>query len=385
MVTQRHGDMATLASELLERCRAAGFVQAGIATLEPLEHPEHLREWIATDKHGEMGWLAKTSELRTDPSALLEGARAAVMVADEYAPPGSQALDAHGAVGLVARYAWADDYHKRIRRRLRGVCDELRVRFPDAHTRIFTDTAPVAERELAQRAGLGWTGKHTLAINAQRGSWFVLGGFLTTLELRAPREQPVATDHCGSCTRCIDSCPTDAITPYSVDASRCVSYLTLEHRGPIAAEFLEGIGPRLAGCDVCQDVCPHNRPRREVSLADPPAESTVRTGFDLLDVLGWDEATRRARFAGSALKRLSLAQAQRNAAINAQHALRSGTLSHEQRGELRTALEALAWNASADPIARDAASEALRATACMPMVIKAPSSPQPSPPRGEGA
>ncbi len=350
--------MEAFAQELIERCLQAGFAQAGITTLEPIERPEHLRQWIADGKHGEMGWLGETAELREQPSALLDGARTAVVVADEYVPPGSQAPNANGGVGQIARYAWADDYHKRIRRRLKAVCDELRERFPDERTRLFTDTAPVAERELAQRAGLGWTGKHTLAINAQRGSWFVLGGFLTTLELKPPREQPVVTDHCGSCTRCIDACPTGAITPYSVDASRCVSYLTLEHKGSISPELLEGIGPRLAGCDVCQDVCPHNRTRdNETDL-----ESAGRSSFDLLDVLGWDEATRRARFAGSALKRLSLAQAQRNAAINARHALLKSILSREERVELRRTLEALAWNASADPVARDAAREALRAT-----------------------
>ncbi len=346
-----------LGRRVVAMCIDAGFDRAGIASLEPLESAGHLQAWLGAGKHGEMQWLADTAEKRFDPGSLLEGASAAVMVADQYHWPGE--IDEHGPLpmhGRVARYAQADDYHTRIKKRLIAVCDALKAEFPGSYSRVFADTAPVAERELARRAGLGWTGKHTLAIDPEHGSWFVLGGFLTTLDVRALDSQPVTTDHCGTCTRCIDACPTGAISPYSVDAARCVSYLTIEHRSTIAPQLAEGIGAWFAGCDVCQEVCPHNRPRD--ATPDSPPEG-VRTGFDLLDVLGWDEATRRARFAGSALKRISLAQAHRNAAINAANLMRTGGLDAEQQRNLRAALERLAWNAEASDTAREAARRAI--------------------------
>ncbi len=353
-------DAEELGRRVAAMCIDAGFDRAGIATLEPLDTAGHLQSWLGAGKHGEMDWLADTAQKRLHPGSLLEGATAAVMVADHYHRPGD-ADDCGGPPmhGRVARYARTDDYHRRLKKRLMAVCDALKAEFPGSRSRVFADTAPVAERELARRAGLGWTGKHTLAIDPENGSWFVLGGFLTTLDVRAPATQPVVTDHCGTCTRCIDACPTGAISPYSVDASRCVSYLTIEHGSEISPELAGGIGDWFAGCDVCQEVCPHNRPRE--SLA-PRSPAGAREGFDLLDVLGWDEATRRARFAGSALKRISLAQAHRNAAINVANLLRSGQLDAARKRALRAAIERLAWNAQASELARSTARQALAMT-----------------------
>ncbi|MEM9660755.1 MAG: tRNA epoxyqueuosine(34) reductase QueG [Planctomycetota bacterium] len=187
---------------------------------------------------------------------------------------------------------------------------------PGHRFRAFTDTAPVSERELASRAGIGWVGKNTLVIHPRIGSWFFLGGILTTLPLEPPAEHRPIRDHCGTCTRCIDACPTDAITPYSVDASRCISYLTIEHRSPIDPVFFESIGNRIAGCDICQDVCPHNRPRPGVLQPVPRGEYTPnRSGLDLFDVLGWSAADRAEALRGSALKRIKLDMFRRNALI----------------------------------------------------------------------
>jgi len=218
-------------------------------------------------------------------------------------------------IGKIARYARGRDYHDVIKKRLHALCDRLREEFPGEEFRAFVDTAPVLEREYAARAGLGWVGKHTLLIHPRVGSYLLLGGVLTTMEL-AENEEAVA-DHCGTCTRCIDACPTNAITPYSVDATRCISYLTIERREAIAEEFHGPIGDWMFGCDVCQEVCPHNSARGEGwEGARVLAEySPRRAGFDVMEVLGWTEEDRRGAFSGSSMKRATLAMMKRNAII----------------------------------------------------------------------
>lgn len=274
-----------------------------------------MRAWLADGRHGSMAYLVEHAELKSDPSQLLEGATCAIMVADLYATRGDEPDDVPDGHGRIARYARGGDYHKVIKKRLHVLCDELAEHWPESRTRAFVDTAPVHERELALAAGLGWIGKHTLLIHPRKGSWMLLGGVLTTLELDAnEREEP---DHCGTCTRCIDACPTDAIAPYSVDASRCISYLTIERRGPIDPGLQRGVGNWVFGCDVCQEVCPHNSPRADdVTEANSSYEST-HSSLDLLEVLGWDEDARRRAFAGSAMKRSKLGMMHRNAVIAA--------------------------------------------------------------------
>lgn len=308
------------------RCaRELGFALAGVAGVEPSAFAECYRAWLDAGKLGSMDYLARNVDIRLDPARLLDGARAVLMVADLYAartddadpPPGPGPGPGRGR---VARYARGRDYHRVVKKRLHALADALRDRFPACDCRAFVDTAPVLERELAQRAGLGWTGKHTLTIHPRAGSYLVLGGLVTTLELAPPPDQEIVTDHCGSCTRCLDACPTDAITPYSVDASRCISYLTIERRAPIDPEFFAPIGDWLYGCDVCQEVCPHNSPRTERQL-DPPLRAVRadyaprRDAFDLLDVLGWDERRRRDAIAGTAMTRARLDMFRRNALI----------------------------------------------------------------------
>ncbi|HHN79154.1 MAG TPA: tRNA epoxyqueuosine(34) reductase QueG [Phycisphaerales bacterium] len=305
-----------LARRAVGLCLGEGFALAGVCDASPSGRRDELRAWLAAGMHGSMAWLAEHADLRTDPARLLDGARSIVMVADLYASRADTGREpAEPGRGRIARYARVDDYHKTMKKRLHRVCDALRAEHPSAGFRAFVDTAPVPERELAARAGLGWIGKHTLLIHPRLGSWLLLGGFLTTLELEpAAGAEP---DHCGSCTRCIDACPTGAIAPYRVDARRCISYLTIERREPIDPAFHRAIGDRLFGCDICQEVCPHNSPRpgRE---HDPPVGGQYQTrsgSFDLLDVLGWDADARAAALRGTAMKRATLEMWKRNASI----------------------------------------------------------------------
>jgi epoxyqueuosine reductase len=234
-----------------------------------------------------------------------------------YVPTQPLADDPNAAPGKIARYALGDDYHELIKTRLRALADWIRQTVPDCQTRACVDTAPVLEKDLAARAGIGWMGKNTCIIHPQLGSWLLLGEIVTTLPL--PPDEPME-DHCGSCTRCVDACPTQAITaPYQLDARRCISYLTIEHRGAISAELQPAMGDWLYGCDICQDVCPFNR--KAPSAPDPAWKPRFPTGtLDAHEVLGWTDAEYRARLRGSAMKRVKLPLLQRNAAIVAANA-----------------------------------------------------------------
>ncbi|MCL4220759.1 MAG: tRNA epoxyqueuosine(34) reductase QueG [Phycisphaerales bacterium] len=305
------------AQEVLERCRALGFAAAGVCAAEPSGYSDQFRAWVSRGEHGTMAYMDKHADVRLDVRLLLDGAQSVVMVADQYGLRGDVADERRPGVGRVARYARGEDYHKVIKRRLHALCDELAAEHAGERFRVFVDTAPVLERELAARCGIGWQGKHTLTINPVLGSYLLLGGFVTTMKLEAPPEQEASKDHCGTCTRCIDACPTQAIRPYSVNATRCISYLTIEHRGEIEPEFRQAMGDWIFGCDVCQEVCPHNSARDEQRGRVHPTYAPRRVGFDLLEVLNWSEDDRRAAFKGSALKRAKLEMMKRNAAIAA--------------------------------------------------------------------
>lgn len=328
--------MLALSRSIVGQCLAAGFALAGVCPARPTDRRAELRSWLEAGRHGTMDWLARDAEARADPELVLPGARAAVLVADLYAARVSEASPDGGAAGgpatgLVARYARGRDYHAVIKRRLHNLADRLRERADLAplrpQFRSFVDTAPVLEREHAARAGLGWIGKHTLLIHPRVGSYFLLGGIFTDLPLVPPPEQESFDDHCGTCTRCIDACPTGAISPYSVDASRCISYLTIEHRGPIDPSFHAAMGWRFFGCDICQDVCPHNsaRPGGETGQAagvnERYAAAPGRTRPELADVLAWTEHDRRRVLSGSSMKRATLEMLKRNALVLAGNAL----------------------------------------------------------------
>jgi len=320
-----------------------------------------LRAWLAAGKHGSMAYLAEHVEARLDPRLVLPGARSVIMAADFYSARGRGTDELPPGMGRIAKYARGRDYHDAMKRRLKALCDALRGLHPGEAFRAFTDTAPVPEREYAARAGLGWVGKHTLLIHPKLGSYMLLGGVLTTMDLGesavdaggSPLGGP---DHCGTCTRCIEACPTGAITPYSVDASRCIAYLTIERRRAIGAEFHAAMGDWVFGCDVCQDVCPHNSARPGMERAElRPEYAERRAGFDLLTVLGWDESARRRAFESSALKRATLAMMKRNVLIVIGNLIAAGRAT----GEMAARVRAVAADEGEPDMVRDAAREAL--------------------------
>jgi epoxyqueuosine reductase len=340
---------------VLGRCRELGFALAGVAAAEPTRYERELRGWLAAGRHGEMRYLAERLSRRLDPRNMVPGARSVICVADRYHdgrpdPAGTAAGDPRGR---IARYARGDDYHPIIKKRLHRLADELAAQLPGETFRACVDTAPVLERELAQRAGLGAVGKHTLLIEPGVGSWLLLGEIITTAQLSP--SAPCEADPCSGCTRCIDACPTDAITPWSVDAARCISYLTIEHRSGIDRRFHELIGDWIFGCDVCQEVCPHNEPtERSRAAAVHQAYAPRRAGFGLLEVLGWDVQARREAFARSAMKRAKLAMMKRNALIAAGNAL-----AEADRPALRQRVEAIADDPAEDDQVRSAARDVI--------------------------
>ena len=310
----------TIVRAIKDRAHALGFDLVGIASAEPSRYRDYFRNWLDDGQAGSMAYLSKRFEERADPAAYLPGAQSVICVALNYYteldPPPADESARHGR---VARYALGDDYHELIKNRLYSLADWLRETAP-CRTRCGVDTVPVMEKELAARAGIGWIGKNTCVINPGIGSWLLLGEVLTTLPL--PADAP-ATDHCGSCTRCIDACPTGAIVaPYQLDARRCISYLTIEHRGEIPPDLHAPIGDWLYGCDICQDVCPHNG--RAPSATDPALLPRSRYGtLNVDDVLSWTEDEHRPAVKGSAMKRVKLPQLQRNARLVASNLRRN--------------------------------------------------------------
>lgn len=307
----------TPSEPILDRCRSLAFALAGVCPATPTSYEAHIRKWLADGKHAEMSYLERNLDLRLDPAKLLPGARSLILLADQYATRNDSPQPTIPLSGRIARYAQGDDYHTVIKKRLHTLCDQLRAEYPDHQFRACVDTAPILEREHAARAGLGWIGKHTLLIHPRLGSYLFLSAIVTTLDLAPPRTQTTIPDHCGTCTRCIDACPTNAITPHAVDASRCISYLTIEHRSPIDPALKPAIGDWLFGCDVCQEVCPHNSPRNDTTDvgARNPAYTPRTTSLPVLDVMRWTDDNRAAATRRSALKRAKLEMFHRNAKI----------------------------------------------------------------------
>jgi epoxyqueuosine reductase len=289
--------------------REVGFDLVGIAGAGSSIYREYLRGWLESGKAGEMKYLEGRFEDRVNPGTYLPGAKSVICVGMSYFVPLERA---EAGAGRIARYALGEDYHELMKTRLHRLADRIREAEPAAQTRCCVDTAPVMEKELAARAGIGWLGKNTCVINEKIGSWILLGEIITTLELET--DEP-GVDRCGSCRRCIDACPTGAITaPYQLDARRCISYLTIEHRGDIPAELSDKFGDWMYGCDICQDVCPWNR--------NPPAATDValkpRWASGTLDpsiIMQWTENDYRTQLKGSAMKRVKLPMLKRNAQI----------------------------------------------------------------------
>jgi len=357
-------EVADRTRRVLDRCRELGFALVGVADPRPSDHAEAVRRWFAEGRHGSMAWLADEIEARLDPARLLSGVRSVICVADRYAAP-TMPVSGPGSPdrprGAIARYARGGDYHEVIKRRLKRLVRELRDEFPEERFRHACDLLPLLERELAARAGLGSIGKHTLLIEPGVGSWLLLGEVLTTLPLAIdPASWPgPRRDPCGTCTRCIDACPTRAITPFSVDASRCLAYTTIEHRGEVPDTFHAPTGAWLFGCDICQEVCPHNLPtrrkRREAEVRPDYAERTA--SLDLLEILGWTEEDRRRATRASPLRRCLLASFKRNALICLGNALAGRR--DESAAALRNRMREIATDATEDAVVRATAAAVL--------------------------
>jgi epoxyqueuosine reductase len=284
--------------------RELGFEQTGIADCDLAEAEDRLNNWLERGNHGDMEFMAVHGSKRTRPAELVAGTRRVISVRMNYMPDevkAAQPVLDDSASAYVARYAIGRDYHKVLRNRLEKLAGRIREDVGDFGYRVFTDSAPVMEVELATKAGLGWRGKHTLLLNREAGSWFFLGEIYTDLDL--PVDQP-ETEHCGNCTRCIDICPTRAIVaPYELDARRCISYLTIEHKGSIPVEFRPLLGNRIYGCDDCQLVCPWNRFAQKATLPDFDARHRLDdTG--LVTLFAWDEKTFERNTQGSAIRRI---------------------------------------------------------------------------------
>jgi epoxyqueuosine reductase len=304
-------DPHALAGQVKARARELGFDLVGIAPASPSRYREYLRQWLDDGQGGTMDYLANRFEERTDPGIYLPGTASVICVGMNYHVRLEEPTAGGGVPGRVARYALGDDYHEIIKHRLYKLADWLRE-VGGGRTRTGVDTVPVMEKELAARAGVGWQGKNTCTINENIGSWLLLGEVLTTLEL--PHDE-AATDRCGTCRRCLDACPTGALTaPYQLDARRCISYLTIEHRGEIEPGLAAQMGDWLYGCDVCQDVCPWNS--KAIESLDPALRPRFAGGtLDAAEVEGWTEEEYRRRLRHSAMKRVKLPQLKRNARI----------------------------------------------------------------------
>jgi len=298
----------------------AGFDRAGVAGLQPLEHGETLVRWLERGDQAGMDYLDRRLDARLDPSRIFPGARSVLCVALQYHPlfdeDGERRPEPKGDLWRrVARYARGRDYHDVMAERLQALEARVQEAFPGCHTRRYVDTGPVLERELAARAGIGAVGKNTMLLHPEAGSWFLLGELFLSLDL-AP-DQPLA-DLCGSCTRCLDACPTGALPePYRLDSNRCISYWTIEHRGPLPPAAREQVGGWVFGCDVCQEVCPWNdRDGGPAAAVHPELELLPERGeLTLARLLRLPREEYVERFRGSPMKRAKLEGLQRNAAV----------------------------------------------------------------------
>ncbi len=308
-------DPVALARRIVELAREFGFQRCGISGIELGEDEAHLRDWLSQGLYGSMDWMARHGDARSRPAELIPGTLRVISVGLDYGRRDDheawQTLG-DGERAYVARYALGRDYHKLMRQRLQRLATRIaEVVGPFGH-RVFVDSAPVLERALARNAGLGWIGKHTCLIDKDGGSWFFLGEIY--LDLPLPIDAP-ASAHCGSCTRCIDVCPTQAITaPYRLDARRCISYLTIEHDGPIPLELREPIGNRIFGCDDCQLVCPWNKFAKRTDEPDFRARNRLDEA-SLAELFAWTEAEFLQRSEGSAIRRSGHQRWLRNIAV----------------------------------------------------------------------
>ena len=295
-------DAAALKAELVARAHAEGFAKAGICAPTAISQASrHLHDFVAAGRHGQMNWMARRMSWRASPQTLWPQARSVIMLAELYTPEHDpMAVLQQRDRGAISVYALNRDYHDVVKKRLKRLGRWL-VDRTGAEIKVFVDTAPVMEKPLAEAAGLGWQGKHTNLLGRDLGSWFFLGAIFTTLEL--PRDAP-ETEHCGSCTACLDVCPTDAFpAPFQLDARRCISYLTIEHAGPVDEALRPLLGNRIYGCDDCLAVCPWNKFAATAHEAKYAARPDL-VAPPLAELAALDDTAFRARFSGSPIKRI---------------------------------------------------------------------------------
>ncbi|WP_341678356.1 tRNA epoxyqueuosine(34) reductase QueG [Niveibacterium sp. SC-1] len=316
-LTQTSPDRAALAAQIKAWGKELGFSAVGIAGVDLGDAEQALEAWLAAGFHGEMDYMARHGSKRARPAELVPGTVSVVSVRLDYWPEAGRAKDAEAQLGdpegaYVSRYAMGRDYHKVLRGRLQRLAERIEAQIGPFGHRVFVDSAPVLEVELATKAGLGWRGKHTLLLDRQGGSLFFLGEIFVDIAL--PEDAPVAP-HCGRCTACLEVCPTQAIVaPYKVDARRCISYLTIELKGAIPEELRPLLGNRIYGCDDCQLVCPWNR----FAKLSREAEFEVRNGLDaagLVELFAWSADEFDTRMAGSAIFRIGFERWSRNIAV----------------------------------------------------------------------
>ncbi len=306
-------------TQLSDWAKTLGFQALGVSSIDLMDEETKLQQWLAKGFHGDMDWMERHGTKRTRPAELVPGTISIISVRMDYLP--SETHDPimvlnHPELGYVSRYALGRDYHKVMRNRLQKLADkinhELKSKDMEMQYRVFVDSAPVMEKPIAVKAGLGWMGKHTNVLSQDAGSWFFLGEIYTNLPLT---ESQTVTDHCGDCVACIDICPTQAIIkPYELDARRCISYLTIEHKGVIPEEYRKPIANRIYGCDDCQLVCPWNR----FAVKTEEADFEIRNNLDatsLLKLFAWTENEFLQKLEGSAIRRIGFERWQRNIAI----------------------------------------------------------------------
>ncbi len=310
----QNNDLPSLKAWIIAEALALGFSDCVIARPDAQQEIARFKEYLKRGYHGDMKYLEQNLDKRADPSLLVPGTKSIICVRMDYLveSPKPRSIPDAPNHAIIARYARGRDYHKTMRGRLKILATKIREKVGDFEARPFADSAPIFEKSLAENAGMGWTGKHTLLINKQAGSFFVLGELFTSLEL--PFDS-ATTAHCGSCSACIDICPTQAIVePYMLDARKCIAYLTIEYKGIIAEELRRGIGNRVFGCDDCQLICPWNRYAKTTRIED----FHPRHGLDqvsLLQLWQWDEQRFLERTEGSPIRRTGFQSFMRNVAI----------------------------------------------------------------------
>ena len=334
-------------SWIRDAARSLGFGDVRISDTDLSQASERLKEWLKAGRHGDMNYMSERAHLRANPAELQPGTIRVITARMDYLPDNTeirQAIDwrdmemakvENPTQAVVAMYARGRDYHKVLRQRLQTLAEEIQKKVGSLGYRVFVDSGPVMEVELAQKSGLGWRGKHTLLLNREAGSMFFLGEIL--VDVPFPVDEPI-TSHCGECAACINICPTGAITaPYQLDARRCISYLTIEHKGSIPLELRPLMGNRIYGCDDCQLACPWNKFAQMTSLPD----FLPRHGLDqasLLDLWSWSEEDFLSHHEGSPIRRIGYQAWLRNLAVGIGNALQTTALSQSQKEQMRAAL-----------------------------------------------